>query len=263
MTDCRLILDPPAPGAWNMAVDEALWESSGSTGRCCFRLYRWAEPTLSLGYFQTYDDRQQHLPSRSCAVVRRISGGGAIVHDAELTYSVVVPIRYPAATRRQQLYEAVHGTIVEVLAGLGIDASIQPARDSPRRAAQPFLCFQRRAPGDVLVGAVKVAGSAQRRNQLAVLQHGSLLLARSQAAPELPGLKEVAGRLMAPDQLIAAWLARLSERLGLRWVEGGLSHNERHRASQLVAQKHATRRWIRDRGRGTVGDRFDTLPGRD
>jgi lipoate-protein ligase A len=263
MTECRLILDPPAAGAWNMAVDEALWESSGHTGRCCFRLYRWAEPTLSLGYFQAYDDRQQHLPSRSCAVVRRISGGGAIVHDAELTYSVVVPARYPAATRRQQLYEAVHDTIVEVLAGWGIDASIQPAGDSPQLAAQPFLCFERRAPGDVVVGAVKVAGSAQRRSQLAVLQHGSLLLARSQAAPELPGLEEIAGRRLAPDRLVAVWLERVSERLGLRWIEEGLSHNERHRASQLVAEKHATQGWIRSRGRGTPGDPFDTAMGPD
>jgi len=258
MTDCRLLVDPPAAGAWNMAVDEALWESSSGTGRCCLRLYGWAAPTLSLGYFQAYDDRWQHPSSRSCAVVRRISGGGAIVHDVELTYSIVVPARHPAAVGRQRLYEAVHATIVELLAGLGIDASIQPAWDSPQRAAQPLLCFQRRAPGDVLVGPVKVAGSAQRRNQFAVLQHGSLLLARSQAAPELPGLEEIAGRRLAPDELIAAWLERLSARLGLRWAEGPLSLSEWNRASQLVAEKHATERWIHSRGRGAAVDPFDT-----
>jgi len=246
-----------------MAVDEALWESSSGTGRCCFRLYRWAEPTLSLGYFQAYDDRQQHVPSRSCPVVRRISGGGAIVHDAELTYSMVVPAGHPAAARRQRLYETVHGTIVEVLAGLGIDASIQPAWDPPQRAAQPLLCFQRRAPGDVLVGRLKVAGSAQRRNRFAVLQHGSLLLARSKAAPELPGLEEIVGRHLAADELITLWLERLSERLGFRWEEESISLNERCLATQLVAEKHATQRWVRGRGRGTAGGQFDTAPQSD
>jgi lipoate-protein ligase A len=260
MTDCRLLIEPPAAGAWNMAVDEVLWEWSSSTDRCCLRLYRWAEPTLSLGYFQAYDDRQQHAASRSCAVVRRISGGGAIVHDAELTYSLAVPARYPTAAGRQRLYDAVHGAIVELLAGFGVEASIQPAVDSPRQTAQPFLCFQRRAPGDVLVDPIKVAGSAQRRNQLAVLQHGSLLLGRSQAAPELLGLEEIAGERLAPERVTAAWLPLLSERLGLRWVEETLSLGERHRASQLVAEKHAAQRWIRSRGRGTAEDRFDTAP---
>jgi len=260
MIACRLLVDPPAAGAWNMAVDEVLWEWSSGTGRCCLRLYRWAEPTLSLGYFQAYDERQQHAPSRSCPVVRRISGGGAIVHDVELTYSVVVPARHPAAAGRQRLYDAVHGAMVELLAAFGIHASIQPAADSPRQTVQPFLCFQRRAPGDVLVGPVKVAGSAQRRNQLAVLQHGSLLLARSQAAPELSGLEEIAGRSLAPEQVITAWLPRLSERLGLQWVEQTLSLDERDRAAQLVAEKHGSELWVRSRGRGTAGDRFDTAP---
>jgi len=83
-------------------------------------------------------------------------------------------------------------------------------------------------------------------------------LARSQAAPELPGLEEIAGRRLAPDELIAAWLERLSARLGLRWAEGPLSLSEWNRASQLVAEKHATERWIHSRGRGAAVDPFDT-----
>ncbi len=261
MISCRLLIDPPAAGAWNMAVDEVLWNGAGGEGPWCLRFYRWAEPTLSLGYFQDYADRQHHAASTSCPAVRRISGGGAIVHDVELTYSLVVPVRHPKAARRGRLYEAVHATIVELLAGFGIEASIQPAVESPPQQAQPFLCFQRRAAGDVLVGPSKVAGSAQRRNQLAVLQHGSLLLARSKAAPELPGLQEIAQRSLAAEPLVAAWLPLLSERLGLHWVEEQLSLDERGRATQLVEEKHGVEAWVRHRGRGISSrspDGFDT-----
>jgi lipoate-protein ligase A len=173
---------------------------------------------------------------------------------------VAVPIAHSAAARRQQLYEAVHGSIVELLADFGIEASIQSAADASRPAAEPFLCFQRRSPGDVLVGQCKVAGSAQRRSHTAVLQHGSLLLARSPAAPELPGLTEVAGRSFALEQVVAGWLPRLSEQLGMSWVESAISLDERHRAAQVVAEKHATEAWIQRRGHPPGDSRPDIVP---
>ncbi len=87
MQQCRLIVDPPQAGAWNMAVDEALLESAVAGGLPVFRLYQWSEPTLSLGYFQAVADRQQHPASHGCPLVRRRSGGGAILHAHELTYA--------------------------------------------------------------------------------------------------------------------------------------------------------------------------------
>src|SRR5882724_9809402 len=91
MEHLRLIIDPPAHGAWNMAVDEALLESAAVDGIATLRLYQWSEPTLSLGYFQPAADRQTHPASRECPLVRRASGGGAILHDRELTYSLAIP----------------------------------------------------------------------------------------------------------------------------------------------------------------------------
>ncbi len=281
MTDCRLLIDPPAAGAWNMAVDEWLWHWAGKTGRWCLRFYRWEGPTLSLGYFQNYEDRQQHPPSLSCPVVRRISGGGAIVHDVEWTYSLAVPLKLPTNEPRanqtseglivsrnsgcgrnmprQWLYEVVHGTIVELLAHFGVHAQIcGKVQEGKKAAALPFLCFQRRSPGDVLVGPIKVAGSAQRRNNDALLQHGSLLLARSLVAPELPGLKEIAGREFPFEFVLEVWLARLSDRLRLSWAEEQLSETERAAIDQLVLAKHNCPAWVIKRTRPELSMFFNS-----
>src|SRR4051812_36941289 len=88
---CRVLFDPPAEGAWNMAVDEALGEAAAETKIATLRFYGWSRPTLSLGYFQKHDERVAHVGSAGCELVRRASGGGAIVHDRELTYSLALP----------------------------------------------------------------------------------------------------------------------------------------------------------------------------
>jgi len=247
MTSCRLLIDPPASGAWNMAVDELLMEWSAATGGCCWRFYRWQEATLSLGYFQAYADRSRHTPSLDCPVVRRISGGGAILHDAELTYSFTVPRGHRLAARRLILYNLVHSTLIEVLSECGVAAYLHAAssRTLPRR--EPFLCFQRRAPGDLLIGQTKIAGSAQRRSSGALLQHGSVLLARSPAAPELDGLNDLTEPPIGENSLQGAWLERLGQRLALTWHSQPLSGAERRRGGELVEAKFGAHAWTRSR----------------
>jgi lipoate-protein ligase A len=267
----HLLIDPPAAGAWNMAVDEALLKAAAAEGQSTMRFYRWEEPTLSLGYFQEYADRWNHTASSRCSVVRRASGGGAILHDVELTYSLAIPDRHPLAANRLRTYQAVHETLIETLAPWGIQAGMFPSQqvsqpencpnfrvnengtvplNAGTGARQPFLCFQRRAPGDVLVGEIKIAGSAQRRCLGAVLQHGSVLLARSDAAPELEGLKELTGKVILADRLIEAWSKKISEALTVVWQEGGLCDGSRCRAEALVAEKYASPSWTESRGRG-------------
>jgi lipoate-protein ligase A len=254
-----------------MAVDEALLEAAASEGRSAMRFYRWEEPTLSLGYFQEFADRWKHPPSSRCPVVRRASGGGAILHDVELTYSLAIPDRHPLAANRLRTYQIIHETLIETLAQWGIQAGMFPPQQvshpmAPFKGAvpflptqklgqspadrQPFLCFQRRAPGDVLVGEIKIAGSAQRRCRGAVLQHGSVLLARSDAAPELEGLKELTGKTILADTMIEAWSEKISEALAIVWQKGGLADALRRRADALAAEKYASRCWTENRGRG-------------
>ncbi len=253
---CRLLIDPPGAGAWNMAVDETLLEWSAAQGGCCLRLYGWREATLSLGYFQEYQDRGGHGPSRHCPVVRRLTGGGAIVHDAELTYSLVVPGGHPLAARRERLYQAVHGALIEALAALGIVAALKKGSElfsGPSKIVlTPFLCFQRPTAGDVLVGETKIAGSAQRRRRGAVLQHGSVLLRRSAAAPELPALEDAAGKTVEAEPLAALWQEKLAARLALAWVPGGRTPAEDRRVAALVEGRYGWTPWTERRQRDSL-----------
>jgi lipoate-protein ligase A len=167
----------------------------------------------------------------------------------------VVPAAHPLARGRQALYRAVHGSIVDALGEMEIAASLCEGMPSGA-ATQPFLCFQRRTAGDVLVGESKVAGSAQRRIQGAVLQHGSLLLARSPWTPELPGLEEVSRTAVPEGQMIRQWMNKLAARLVLSWRPDPLSDAERSEVARLAEEKYASPRWTQDRLKGS---RLDLL----
>ena len=246
---CRLLIDPPAPGAWNMAVDEVLLESAAQCGDSTLRFYCWSEPTLSLGYFQEYADRITHVSSRQAAVVRRLTGGGAILHDHELTYSLSAPAEHPWVRERDRLYATIHAALIDALDAMGVRAVLCKPAAVGTGPGEPLLCFQRRAMGDVLIGTAKVAGSAQRRRRGAVLQHGSVLLARSAAAPELDGLSELTGQPIGAEQLLAAWLPLLQRRLAADWQRGGLSEQQQIEAMLLSTNRYAAASWTERRGR--------------
>jgi lipoyl(octanoyl) transferase len=243
----RLIIDPPASGTWNMAVDEALLESAGR-GVTTLRFYQWNEPTLSLGYFQAAAEREGHAASRACPLVRRASGGGAIVHDRELTYCLAAPIAERFGTQANALYDTVHNTLIETLAEFGVQARLHaPAAINAGPAAQPFLCFQRRARGDVICREAKVAGSAQRRQRGGLVQHGSILLSQSPCAQELPGIEQITGIQLAADELARKLAARLAASLGKAWEEQALTEHQRHRAAGYESDRFAASAWINRR----------------
>ncbi|MBN2477057.1 MAG: lipoate--protein ligase family protein [Pirellulales bacterium] len=261
-TRWQLLIDPPRPGAWNMAVDQVLLQQAAAQGRCCCRFYQWSEPTVSLGYFQRIADRREHTASMACPIVRRLTGGGAIVHDVELTYSLAVPGGHPLAIRRNTLYQTVHGSLIRTLAELGIDAALyktqsvqkggiaseaQPPQAESHR--QPFLCFQRRSVGDVLLDAAKIAGSAQRRRRGAVLQHGSVLLRRSRMAPEVLGIEELTKKKVALDDLLRVWRDMLGKCLAADWQEEPLRDQQRDEVAGLAENRYVSDRWNEHRDR--------------
>ena len=262
-TPCRLLIDTPAAGDWNMAVDEVLLQGAAGGGGCVWRFYQWSRPTLSLGHFQDLAERERHPPSRNCPVVRRASGGGAIVHDLELTYSFVVPSDHVLSFGRRRLYDVVHETLIETLHGFGIQATLfDPPHDTIANSTVgnttganspdggcPFLCFQRRSPGDVIVEEHKIGGSAQRRLGGAVLQHGSVLLDRSKAAPELPGLNQLVDCEITSQLLGDAWGERIERGLGLVFTADKLNTDELADAGRVAAEKYGWAGWTKSRGR--------------
>jgi lipoyl(octanoyl) transferase len=239
----RLIIDPPARGTWNMAVDDALLQSAGE-GVTTLRLYEWSEPTLSLGYFQSVAEREAHAASRNCPLVRRASGGGAIVHDHELTYCLAMPIAERFAAQANLLYDAVHSSLIESLKGFGVPAHLQePAATAAAPATPPFLCFQRRTRGDVLCGQAKIAGSAQRRQRGGLVQHGSILLSQSAAAPELPGIEQIAGISLAAGELATTLADQLAGKLGVQWAGSAFTDLEQSRANRCESDRFAAAEW--------------------
>lgn len=196
MTTCRLILDSqPQIGTWNMALDEALLESAVQFAGCAVRIYRWSEPTVSLGYFQKPGELDPSSPLNSLPQVRRLTGGGAILHHHEWTYSCIVPSGHPSIRVPGELYAALHRRIIAVLSEHGITANLRCHADTKNDAlhtpASPFLCFFRGDPNDIVLNGRKIVGSAQRRRKGAVLQHGSILLRRSEFAPDIPGIADL------------------------------------------------------------------------
>lgn len=242
----RLVVDPPAAGEWNMAVDEALLESAAA-GQATLRLYAWNPATLSLGYFQRLADRATHPASAGCPVVRRESGGGAIVHDRELTYSLALPVEHPWAREAAGLYRLLHQSLAEVLTRQGIPARLRSEAEVVRPTQEPFLCFLRQTAGDLLVGPHKVGGSAQRRRAGAILQHGSLLLGRSPSAPELPGLAELGWAGSGPAELVEPWLVSLEKLGGFGFHQAPLTQIEGVAVNRWHAARFTDPSWTASR----------------
>jgi lipoate-protein ligase A len=179
-----------------MALDEALLEHVAEQADLAYlRAYGWSEATLSLGYFQRIAELEAEPRWQFAPRVRRATGGGAIWHDHELTYALVLPSNHPRARPHTALYQAVHSAIAGILRQQGVEAHRRgpgSARDHERSLGRPFLCFTDRDPEDIVTDGFKVVGSAQRRQGGAILQHGSILLQRSDTTPELQGICDLA-----------------------------------------------------------------------
>lgn len=161
-----------------MARDETLLLRVGrGESPSTLRLYQWASPTISLGYFQSFADCESlPPPAGTLPVVRRLTGGGAILHDLEVTYSLTLPITHTLVARDpKRLYEIVHQAVAACLAPLGVKMRACGETDDSTPTRGPFFCFARRHTYDLLLGEDKIVGSAQRRTRDAILQHGSII----------------------------------------------------------------------------------------
>jgi lipoate-protein ligase A len=230
-----------------MAIDAAILQCAQPDAGPTLRLYRWAPATLSLGYFQQFTSRLTHPASLGLPIVRRASGGGAIIHDRELTYSLTIPDDSSVGASCE-IYRQVHDAFRRVMSDWGIrldrfgDLGL-PARSVRCLADEPFLCFQRRSDEDLVLAGYKVVGSAQRRGRFALLQHGSLLTSASPAAPELPGIANLVGRNLDPAALIGPIAEELGQALGVQWTAGALSSREAETVVTIEHEKFGAESW--------------------
>ncbi|MBL8812095.1 MAG: lipoate--protein ligase family protein [Planctomycetaceae bacterium] len=199
LPEVDVIVDQQAySGRFNMAMDEALLELAADRDRSTVRIYRWSEPTVTLGYFQASEARSQvENPFPGLPIVRRLSGGGAILHDRELTYSCVLPATHPVRHDPSQLYVIVHQALIQLLQQCGVNSMLRSDYDAQTQvkqsASEPFLCFLRQNPNDIVhASGIKIVGSAQRRRKGVILQHGSILLSASDHASQVPGIEQLA-----------------------------------------------------------------------
>jgi lipoyl(octanoyl) transferase len=264
----RLLHTPPARGAWNMAVDEAILEHIGRReSRPTLRLYAWDPACLSLGYAQPFADVDvTRLKQRGWDVVRRPTGGRAILHTDELTYSVIAPGDEPRlAGSVLESYNRLAGALLEALRALGLPVELKPDEGPSRESPNP-VCFEVPSAYEITVRVKKLIGSAQARRKEGVLQHGSLPLAGDLARiTQALNFADDSARLEAGRRLlerattvesvlgeVVTWsdaaraVARAFEmKFGLGFEDGILTESEKGRAEELVRQKYDQPEWTK------------------
>jgi len=219
----------PGLGPANMATDLALLAHARLTGTAVLRIYAWSRPTLSLARHERARGRI-HAPAlraEGIDLVRRPTGGRALLHDHEVTYSVAAPT---GTMTLRESYVAINALLLSALARLGVAATAVGREITERRALRPegAACFAEPGEGEIVVGGAKLIGSAQWREEGALLQHGSILLADDQpriARLRPPGtpasaiapaatLTGALGRPVSYAEVRDALVAALSEALG-------------------------------------------------
>jgi lipoate-protein ligase A len=265
----RLIVDPPAAGAWNMAVDEALLDGcAGSADRATpvLRLYGWRPACLSLG--RTQAARGAHAPGwlrrHGVELVRRPTGGAAVLHEHERTYAVVGGLRTSPFERGvTETYESIARAIAAALGGLGIEVTLAGRRPGPApREALP-ACFATLSAWEIVCQGRKVVGAAQLRRRGAFLQHGSIVLRADperlagalglEAPTGLPiELGSAGGRVIGAGELDAALVEAFSRSFAVELDPSRLTEGEHERAVRLASWKYASASWTID---GRLGDR--------
>ncbi|REB10046.1 lipoate--protein ligase family protein [Sporosarcina sp. BI001-red] len=169
--------------SFNMALDEALldWHSKGEIGPV-LRFYEWEPATLSIGYFQSVSKEidMEAVQQYGLGFVRRPTGGRGVLHEQELTYSVIVSEDYPDMPETvTEAYRVISGGLLEGFRNLGLEASFSvPSEQVAEQLKRPKsgVCFDTSSWYELVVEGKKVAGSAQTRQKGVILQHGAILL---------------------------------------------------------------------------------------
>ncbi len=266
MNTWRLVITHSSRGAWNMAVDEAILLQIGrGDSPPTLRLYAWTPACLSLGYAQPYADVDtRRLKERGWEVVRRVTGGRAILHTDELTYSVIAPNNEPRVVGTVlESYHRLAQVLLLAVKNLEAPVEMKEGKANDTSTNNP-ICFEVPSTYEITVNGKKLIGSAQARKKDGALQHGSLPLtgdlsricqalvfendaARMDASQRLLArattIESALGQEISWGTAAQAFIRAFEAQLGIKFEEGELSESESKRADELVREKYEQPSW--------------------
>ena len=239
----------------NMAIDEAIL-AAHANDKCLptLRIYQWSPPAMSLGYFQ----RRHGIDLAECRrlgidVIRRSTGGKAVLHFGDLTYSVVAGITDGMPSSVIAAYRLICEGLLVAFRALGFEAEL---RGQDAKSARSDICFLASTAGDIVYEGRKFVGSAQTWHGSSMLQHGSITLEphlevwvslqgdRRALSPdyeetlrrEMTSIKDILGHIPSPDEIAAAIRSGMSRALGVEIVNGELRSEELAQADEIAGQ---------------------------
>jgi lipoate-protein ligase A len=235
----RVLETGDSSGPWNMALDEVLMMNSVKAKIPILRIYGWKPPTVSIGYFQSLDDEVDREKCRQAGidVVRRMTGGGAVFHDSELTYSFITKV-YPQNI--MESYSLICDPVVMCISRLGFDAKFVPLNDI------------------IINNNKKVSGNAQTRKNNALLQHGTILLdvdvERMFSVLKVPSEKvkdktisdvkaRVSGLNKTFEQVACTLIKSFGQKFAAQIIEDSLTYQEEEDTEKLANEKYRSYRW--------------------
>ncbi len=291
----RLIKDSYHSGFMNMAIDEAIMiaHREGLVPPT-IRFYQWSPPAVSLGYFQ---DLQKEIDVDVCKnlgidIVRRPTGGKAVLHDKELTYSFIIKENHPLVNDSiLETYKKISGGIIRGLSCLGIKAKLVPLREKLKSTPSgneakskiphsdiKSICFSVPSQYEVQVEGRKIVGSAQVRKKEIVLQHGSLLIElekdklfsvfnfpSAQIREKLitrfkaTSLEEILKKKINFSELSEILPRGFEEEFGVKLTEGKLTEQEEKISKNLLENKYSTHEWNYERKNNQRGQIYENL----
>ncbi|WP_197490650.1 biotin/lipoate A/B protein ligase family protein [Brevibacillus sp. SKDU10] len=272
MEKWRYVVTPPMSPEMNMAIDEAIL-TLHSQGKVppTVRFYTWNPATLSIGYFQKMEKEINidEVKRLGLGLVRRPTGGRAVLHDAELTYSVIVSEDHPQMPKSvTEAYKVISMGLLHGFQKLGLKAEMvslateeeKAKYDSPGSSA----CFDSPSWYELVVEGKKVAGSAQTRQKGVILQHGSILLdmdvdllfslltfpservkerMMNSFKQKAVTINEVSSKPISLEEAIEAFYQGFAEGLGIELVPMDLTAEEQQLAKELAENRYSTDEW--------------------
>jgi lipoate-protein ligase A len=262
-TTWRLIKSDPASGSWNMAVDEAILMAVGrGEVMPTLRLYSWEPACISLGYAQPLSDIDLGmLAKKGWNIVRRVTGGRAILHIDELTYSVCGPEDEPRLSGGiLQSYQNISKAILQALVSLELPVSALAKKDMENNGAKNPICFEVKSNYEISVDGKKIVGSAQARRKEGVLQHGTLPLCgdltriievlanidqidkqdyKEIMLKKATSVEMVLGKKISWEQAAEVMVHGFEDKLNIKFIEEKLTQNEIMDAERLAKDKYS------------------------